>query len=586
MENTIYERYKEKIEDMDMVSSQMSYLDQAADEDELNKRIPLLLEKIGEYTMSDRVYIFDWETPERKEYHNIFEWCKEGIESQKNRLQSVPVGAMLHWQERFEQGKSIMLRDIEEIKESMPSEYQLLKMQDVRAEIAVPIISGNRLNGFLGLDNPDLNFIDISTRLMQDIGVHLSYIRENKRMRKKEQEQMRKMTEALEEAKRASAAKSNFLSRMSHDIRTLLNGVLGILDLNERHEFDTEFVRKNREKAKIAANYLLSLINDVLEMSKLESGKATLQREIFDIIDLLHEVITVCGMKSQEKRIQIEDDGGVNLEYRKLYGSPLHVRQIFMNLLSNAVKYNCYEGKVKCTSRMTRQEGQNVLYEFTVEDTGAGMDKEFLEHIFEPFKQEDMTVKSSYQGTGLGLAITKNLVDLMQGNIDVESTKGVGSKFVVTIPFEIADVNQNENTANSNEKSSIEGMKILLVEDNELNLEIAQIMLEDAGAIVETARDGVEAIERFKQSKLKEYDAILMDIMMPRMDGLEATRQIRQLDRADAGTIGITAVTANAFIEDMQKTKDAGMNEHLAKPFEIGRMLHVIAKYRCEDRVA
>ena len=579
MENTTCERYKEKIEDMDMVSSQMAYLDQAEDEEELNKRIPLLLEKIGEYTRSDRVYIFDLEEPEQKEYRNVFEWNKEGIESQKMRLQSVPIGAMLKWQDRFEQGKSIMLRNIEEIKESMPSEYQLLKMQDVKAEIAVPIISGNRLNGFLGLDNPDVNYIDISTRLMQDIGVHLSYIRENKRMRKKEQEQMKKMAEALEEAKRASAAKSNFLSRMSHDIRTPLNGVLGILDLNERHESDIEFVRKNREKAKIAANYLLSLINDILEMSKLESGKATLQREIFDIIDLLHEVITVCGMKSQEKKIQIEDDKGVNLIYRKLYGSPLHVRQIFMNLLSNAVKYNCYEGKVCCTSRMIREDGKNALYEFTVQDTGAGMDKEFLKHIFEPFKQEDMTVKSSYQGSGLGMAITKNLVDLMNGTIDVESTKGVGSKFVVTIPFEIADVSQNVKEEEKKEHG-IAGMKILLVEDNELNMEIAQIMLEDAGAIVETARDGIEAVERFEQSELEEFDAILMDIMMPRMDGLEATRQIRRMPRADAKDIGIIAVTANAFIEDMQKTKDAGMNEHLAKPFEIGRMLHTIAKYR------
>ena len=579
MENTTCERYKEKIEDMDMVSSQMAYLDQAEDEEELNKRIPLLLEKIGEYTRSDRVYIFDLEEPEQKEYRNVFEWNKEGIESQKMRLQSVPIGAMLKWQDRFEQGKSIMLRNIEEIKESMPSEYQLLKMQDVKAEIAVPIISGNRLNGFLGLDNPDVNYIDISTRLMQDIGVHLSYIRENKRMRKKEQEQMKKMAEALEEAKRASAAKSNFLSRMSHDIRTPLNGVLGILDLNERHESDIEFVRKNREKAKIAANYLLSLINDILEMSKLESGKATLQREIFDIIDLLHEVITVCGMKSQEKKIQIEEDKGVNLIYRKLYGSPLHVRQIFMNLLSNAVKYNCYEGKVCCTSRMIREDGQNVLYEFTVEDNGAGMDKEFLKHIFEPFKQEDMTAKSNYQGSGLGMAITKNLVDLMNGTIDVESTKGVGSKFVVTIPFEIADVSQNVKEEEKKEHG-IAGMKILLVEDNELNMEIAQIMLEDAGAIVETARDGIEAVERFEQSELEEFDAILMDIMMPRMDGLEATRQIRRMPRADAKDIGIIAVTANAFIEDMQKTKDAGMNEHLAKPFEIGRMLHTIAKYR------
>lgn len=863
-----YEKYREKIRSMDMVFERITVLDAAMDEQELNQRIPILLEAVGEYTQSDRVYIFDWMSEVQDGYHNTFEWCKKGVQPQKECLQEVPLNCMPVWQERFLNGKSVMIRDVEEIKKKMPSEYILLKMQDIHSEIAVPIFSNHSLTGFIGLDNPEVSFLEISTKLMMDVGIHLSYVRENRRMlerlkekRKKleqslqeiekekkllealcidynavyygdllrdsiepvkesnnrkeiasysnskklsyakriqyyydncvikesatdfmeklsasylmshliskerlcyryraypnkkgqsyfevqvarvhdhtggfkivmgyryiddvianaehtkheliykqsvvkalgeyymsvlyvdlkkntlqiakadqeykalfwkkeetisdfdeamkiytehfvtpeeqktvlmslkresllrklseknhftmrhnciepdgttfcvevhvvkspseeapdgvvigfrnveelvqkERQQMQKMSDALKQAERASAAKSNFLSRMSHDIRTPLNAIIGIIDMNDKYPEDVEFNKKNRAKEKLAAKYLLSLINDILEMSKLEDGKTTLQHEKFDILDLFKDTLALCKMRAEKMRITIESDMGENVKYRKLYGSPLHVRQIFMNLLSNAIKYNKIGGSVRCNSRMISESENQVRYEFTIQDTGVGMEQKFLKHIFEPFVQEDNNARSNYQGTGLGMAITKNLVDLMKGEISVESRKNIGTRVTVSLPFEMVKEEEEKQLGKS---LTVEGMKVLLVEDNEINQEIARFMLENEGADVVCAQDGKEAVELFEESDEGEYDAILMDIMMPVMNGLEATREIRKTKRRDAKTVGIIALTANAFIEDKQKSKEAGMNEHLAKPLDIQKMLCTVAKYK------
>ncbi len=244
------------------------------------------------------------------------------------------------------------------------------------------------------------------------------------------------------------------------------------------------------------------------------------------------------------------------------------------------MKYNKIGGSVNCTSKVVSESENQICYEFIIEDTGIGMEAEFLEHIFEPFVQENNTARSNYQGTGLGMAITKNLVDLMKGTISVESTKNVGTKVTVTLPFEIVKENPAKKDRQKLQNQTVQGMKVLLVEDNEINQEIARFMLETEGADVVCAQDGKEAVELFEESDEGEYDAILMDIMMPVMKGLEATREIRKTKRRDAKTVGIIALTANAFIEDKQKSKAAGMNEHLAKPLDIQKMLYTVAKYK------
>ncbi len=863
MEKNKYERYTEKIKSMDAVFEKLTLLEQATDEKEFDLRIPCLLEEVGEYTQSERVYIFDWASPKKDRYHNTFEWCKEGVSSQKDLLQDISIDLMPHWQAKFNKGQSIMIPDVEVLKDTMPSEYQLLKMQGIHSEIAVPIFSNGKLNGFIGLDNPELNFLEMSTKLVSDVGIHLSYMRENKKIMQKLQErqerlerekhfldalcidytsvyycdliedtikpikederthgavitalsntekqsykerirfyydnyviketavdfleklsasylmehlsiedrlcyrynastnaaghrcfevqiarvhakhegfqivmgyrytddiimsvaemshellysrsvmqalgeyymsviyvdlkhdiiqvakvedgyidkflnkknnkilgydealktyiryyvvsedqedvfnnfnrevlsnkfknsthftmryncstntgelfcveahvskvksnvlknsvvigfrnveelvqkerkQIKLMSQALEGAKRADEAKNNFLLRMSHDIRTPLNGIIGIIDMSERFPEDVEFLKRNRKKAKDAARYLMSLINDVLDMSKLQDETTVLLHEPFDIIELLDDVVILSKMRGQEMKIKIESDKCVNLKYKKLYGSPLHIRRIFMNLMSNAIKYNKYEGIVKCSSKMIDETKDHVTYEFTIEDTGIGIDTSFKKHIFDPFEKENSEDFSSYHGMGLGMPIAKKLLDLMDGEIRVESEKNVGSKFTVTMTFEIAPDLTNDVIEDGN----ISGMKILLVEDNELNKEVAQFILEDAGALVDTAEDGMQAMDAFVVSKVGEYDVILMDIMMPHMDGIETTNLIRSLEREDAKKVAIIAMTANAFSDDVYKSKNAGMNEHLSKPLDSEKMLKVISRYR------
>ena len=868
MERTKYERYTEKIKSMDAVFAKLTLLEQATNEKEFDERIPFLLEEVGEYTQSERVYIFDWTSPKKDHYYNTFEWCKEGVTPQKQLLQDISIDVMPYWQSKFNKGQSIMIPDVEAIKESMPSEYELLKMQGIHSEIAVPIFSNHKLNGFIGLDNPELDFLEMSTKLVADVGIHLSFMRENKKIMQglqekqerlerekhlldalcidyssvyycdliedtikpikenettngaiitamsdskkqsykerirfyydnyviketaidfleklsaeylidhlssedrlcyrykasrnaaghrgfevqvarvhaknegfqivmgyrytddviisldemshelvysrsimqalgeyymsviyvdlkhdivqiakieegystkfleekaskipgydealktyvryyvvaedqeevlgnfsrealekkfekniqftmrynccskdggeqfcveahvvkvksnvlkdsivigfrnvedlvqKERNQIRAMEQALENARRANEAKNDFLSRMSHDIRTPLNGIIGIIDVNNRFPNNVELLQKNRNKAKEAARYLMSLINDVLDMSKLEEGNIVFLREPFDIIELFEEVVSLSQMRGQDMKIKVKSDGGVNLKYKKLYGSPLHIKRIFINLLSNAVKYNKYKGTIDCSSRMIHETKDHVTYEFTIQDTGIGMEANFKECIFDPFAKENVGDFSSYRGTGLGMSIAKNLLDLMGGTIQIESKKNVGSKFIVTMTFEIASDLIEETAKNVKEDTNIKGMKILLAEDNALNQEVAKFILEDAGAQVTIVEDGMKAMNTFAISKINEYDVILMDIMMPIMDGIEATKMIRSLDREDAKSVAIIAMTANAFSDDVYKSKNAGMNEHLSKPLDSDKMLKVISRYR------
>ncbi len=390
---------------------------------------------------------------------------------------------------------------------------------------------------------------------------------------KREQE----LKEALEKANRANAAKSEFLSRMSHDIRTPLNGIIGLLDISEANQDNTQLLCENRKKAKIAANHLLSLVNDVLNMSKLEDNKVELAHEAFDIRKLAEEILTITEMRAAEAGISLKhDDCTVNIEYPYIYGSPLHVRQIFVNILSNAIKYNKPGGSITAKIENGTREKNEITYICTISDTGVGMSQEFLEHLFDPFAQEKIDARSVYHGTGLGMAIVKSLVDKMGGTISVESKQNVGTTFVVTIPFEIATKEAVLPQNSENADISIEGVRILIAEDNELNREIATELLREQGAIVTAVANGEEVVCMFRDNPPHTFEMILMDVMMPVMNGLEATEKIRSLEREDARTIPIIALTANAFTEDVEKCNQAGMNAHLAKPIDLEVMLRTI----------
>ena len=388
------------------------------------------------------------------------------------------------------------------------------------------------------------------------------------------------LKDALERADRASMAKTNFLSRMSHDIRTPLNGIIGLLEIDTAHADNLEMINKNREKMKVSANHLLSLINDVLQMSKLESEQVVFSREIINLNDLAIDVLTIVSQRAAEAGITMENDvDSEMLVYKNVYGSPLHLRQIFLNIYGNCIKYNKMGGKVTTHFACVGVEDQIVTYRWKIEDTGVGMSEEFLKHVFEPFAQEHMDARSVYNGTGLGMSIVKNLVDKMNGTIEVTSEQGVGSVFTITLPFEIATEEAVQTTCSYDAKASLEGLHLLLVEDNALNAEIAETLLTDRGFKITVAGDGQQAIDLFELNSPGTYDAILMDVMMPVVDGLTATRTIRAFEREDAKTIPIIAMTANAFDEDVKKCLAAGMNAHLAKPLQMEQIMETLRTY-------
>ncbi len=404
-----------------------------------------------------------------------------------------------------------------------------------------------------------------------------------RRQRQRDMEYQEKLQKAAVAANAANRAKSTFLFNMSHDIRTPLNGIMGLLKIDKDHFEDRELVRANHDKMLVAADHLLSLINDVLEVSKLEDGNIELAHQPMSLADVSQEVGTIIGERTAEAGIRFEFQAQ-ELPVVWVYGSPLHLRQIFLNIYGNCIKYNREGGSVTTQVQCLGAAHGRVTYRWTISDTGVGMSQEFLKRIFEPFAQERADARSVYQGTGLGMTIVRGLVEKMNGTIEVTSREGVGSTFVITLPFEIAPEQQPERPDESaaEEAKSIRGLCLLLVEDNDLNAEIAQTMLEDEGAQVTVAENGKRAVERFQSSLPGTFDAILMDVMMPVMDGLTATRAIRALDRPDAATVPILAMTANAFKENAEKCFAAGMNAHLTKPLRPEEMVRAIA--RCCDK--
>ena len=383
---------------------------------------------------------------------------------------------------------------------------------------------------------------------------------------------------AAKKAEAANEAKTEFLQRMSHDIRTPINGICGFVNMADHYADDIKKQTEYRTKVKEASNLLLELVNDVLDMSKLESGEIVLEEIPFNLSSIFKEVFVVIEQMASEQNIQIEWEKK-EIIHRDFIGSPGYVKRVMMNILSNAVKYNRENGHIyiSCMEIPSKQPEMTTM-EFVCRDTGIGMTEEFQKCVFEPFAQEHTGSRTKFAGTGLGMSIAKNLIEKMGGSISFESKEGAGTTFVIQVPFKIdPDADKREEQRDVSEKS-IKGLHILLAEDNELNMEIAEFVLQNVGADVTKAWNGQEAVELFRKSEPGGFDIILMDIMMPVMNGYEATKMIRSLDREDAKTIPIIAMTANAFTEDRLKAKEAGMNEHIVKPLDVELLIKVIHK--------
>ena len=713
----IQELYQIKLHSMDTILHQISLMDQVGNEQELSEIIHSLMQAIGNYTGADRVYIFDWETNQKDSLSNTFEWCADEVTPEIDNLQAIPVSLMPNWVKRFENKEAIVINDLEATKYSEPEEYELLKTQEIRSLIAVPIYANHQMNGFIGVDNPDLRHNEISITLLSDVGGHLGCVRENlkstvllkkaldeatkrseiistiatlyvtiihanvkertyellkghdlvqkilgqkgkiddvmerlptafaamegrekfreflnfdtltERLRNtnyvstefvsinggwrlsrfivksrdtqgnvvdvlyvvrditeeklRELMYQKQLKESMEDAQRANISKTAFLRRMSHDIRTPLNGIVGMIHIAQKHSNDVAKLQECRQKVLQSTDYLQKLINNVLDISKLESGSLVLEHKSFDMVELLSNNMTVVAMSAYENGVRFE--GGVEantIRHRYLIGSPVHLSRVLMNLASNAIKYNHFHGTVNVHCEELSDDGNIAVFQFVCSDTGLGMSEEFQKHAFDAFAQEGKQSTTTFSGSGLGLSIVKDIVERMGGTIELESEENVGSTFTVTVPFEIDYLVENNDSQKDSCSQSMElsGKRVLLVEDNAINMEIAHAILEEEHLNITEAKNGKEALEIFQNSKLNEYDVIIMDVMMPVMDGLEATKAIRMLEREDAKRIPIIAMTANAFEEDRKACLDAGMDEHIGKPIDIPLLKRTITK--------
>lgn len=391
-------------------------------------------------------------------------------------------------------------------------------------------------------------------------------------------EYQKQLYKSMEQEKRANSAKTDFLRRMSHDIRTPINGIRGMVEIS-RHNIGNEAKQiECLNKIMDASGFLLNLVNSVLDMNKLESGEVKLEEKPFDIKEIIDAIIPMLEIRASDCGISI-DWGESREEHIRVIGSPLHLQQILQNLISNAIKYNNENGKVKFERTIVSKDDKMVNVRFICEDTGIGMSKEFQKKAFEPFAQEDIPVRPKYTGTGLGLAIVKELVEQMNGTITFTSELGKGTKFIITIPFVLDTSEETAKITDNTSQYSINGAKILVVEDNAINMEIIEFLLENEGAIITKAINGKECVDIFNESEIGEFDIILMDIMMPVMNGLDATRYIRKLERADSKTVPIIAMTANAYTDDIEISIKAGMNGHLSKPLNTTELKEIIGKY-------
>ena len=400
-------------------------------------------------------------------------------------------------------------------------------------------------------------------------------IRDVSEQKRKEMTYQEDLRVTAEEAERANAVKTDFLKRMSHDIRTPINGIRGLVNVGKNHIHDVDKIDECLDEIMRSSDMLVDLVNNVLNMSKLESGGIQLTEEAFDLQEMLDDVKRFVNVQAERKQISLQIDAA-EVEHYHLIGSPLHIRQIFQNIIENAVKFNMDSGSVNVVCRELASDENIVELEMVCADTGIGMSEEFQKHVFEAFVQEDTSARTTYSGIGLGLAITKKLVNCMDGEISFESKQGIGTVFTVKLPVQI-DRAYYQPAEKKDPLQVMKGLQILLVEDNELNMEITKYIMTEQGAVVTEAWNGKEAVDIYESCKSGTFDVILMDIMMPVMNGVEAARCIRASEKEDAKSIPIIAVSANAFDDDIAQSLAAGMNMHLAKPLEFQKVIEAIA---------
>lgn len=400
-------------------------------------------------------------------------------------------------------------------------------------------------------------------------------IRDVSEQKRKEMTYQEDLRVTAEEAERANAVKTDFLKRMSHDIRTPINGIRGLVNVGKNHIHDVDKIEECLDEIMRSSDMLVDLVNNVLNMSKLESGGIQLTEEAFDLQEMLNDVERFVNVQAERKQISLQINS-TEVEHYHLIGSPLHIRQIFQNIIENAVKFNTDSGSVNVVCRELARDENTVELEMVCADTGIGMSEEFQKHVFEAFVQEDTSARTTYSGIGLGLAITKKLVNCMDGEISFESERGIGTVFTVKLPVQI-DRTYYQLSEKKDPSQVMKGLRILLAEDNELNMEITKYMMTEQGAVVTEAWNGKEATDIYESCESGTFDVILMDIMMPVMNGLEAARCIRASEKEDAQSIPIIAVSANAFDDDIAQSLAAGMNIHLAKPLEFQKVIEAIA---------
>ena len=690
-------------------------IDRVSNESEMQDGIMEMLELLGKCTGADRVYIFDRYDANVEYYSNTYEWCASGVHSEKDNLLTLAVEDMPCWDERFRKGETIVIRDLEEIQDTMPLEYVILKQQDIYSEIAAPIYRRNFLCGFIGLDNPYTNVSELFIQQLAFVGAHLSSARDNYymfsrlehqietisaiskiyfliyrinlaadyfedvsegisedcaehrlvslngrasekmkviqryaaaeyreavghffdlstiadrlendesvaldylavdgnwhlarfivqtrsedgaaqqvlfaiRLISEEKRREKYLIGAMEDANRANEAKSEFLSRMSHDIRTPMNAIVGFTNIAQMNLDNPDKMQECLEKIRMSSDNLQQLIDDVLDLSKIESGELKMTEEPVNLLELCEFYRkTVEGM-AEEKDIAYHV-WPHDIIYPTVITDSLRLGQIYINLLSNAVKYTPEGGKVDFEvyeELLPESEGDSIRLVSVVRDNGIGMSENFMKEMYSRFSRAVGTRVNKVRGSGLGLAIVKEIVDIMGGRIEVESREQQGTTFrvILELPYlSEADIpDKVEKTAEMDAAVVLpeRGLKILIAEDNDLNYEIVEEQLKNYHIQCVRAMDGMECVRMFKEAETGEFDAILMDMQMPVMNGLEAAEIIRSLPKPEVKRIPIIALTANAYQEDIQKCLKAGMNAHLSKPIEIEKLIATICRY-------
>lgn len=588
------------------IIDQLARIDRSRSKEEMDELVCRLLSLIGEAMQSDRVFLFERLEGTAEAYCNTFEWCANGVAPQIDNLTEIVPADMPYWLEVFDCGETIVIPNIEGVKTQMPSEYEILKTQSIHSEIAVPVFYRGNLSGFFGLDNPQRAMTAGQLRLLAFVGGHLGSARENLRMLtlleekqksleqnlqavKLEQQMLKVLCKdstsvyrvdlmnAADAARRANEAKSEFLSRMSHDIRTPMNVIMGFTNIALQHADDSDKMKECLEKIRVSGSNLRELIDDVLDISRIESGEFKIVSQPVKLSELFDFYCQAIAGMAEAKNIRFS--GKLHdISHNVLLSDQIRLGQIYMNLLSNAVKYTPENGDVKFEVYEEKlAESGKVRLVSVVSDTGIGMTPEFMEQMYSAFSRAVDTRVNKVRGSGLGLAIVKKIVDLMGGAIEAESKVGKGTTFRVTLDLPAAadDAETEEHTETAITLPE-KPLTVLVAEDNDLNYEITAEQLRGYRVHCVRTVNGQDCLQWIEQAAPDEFDAILMDMQMPVMNGLEATAAIRKLDSETAKHIPIIALTANAYHEDIQKCLAAGMNAHLSKPINIDRAARTI----------